>query len=91
MWGMGGFCNNEQFSIARADFKSTGVAASDLAHKEGTNTWHINYMELFACSTAVSSFGPKLRGTAIAAVTDSTYVEAVGLGSCGDHLTPFPC
>jgi len=74
--GMGGFCNNEQFSIAWADCKSSGVAASDLAPKEGTETWHINYMELFACFTTVSSFGPKLRGTAIVAVTDSTSVEA---------------
>ena len=76
MWGMGGFCRNEQFSIAWADCNSTGVADSDLAPTEGTNTWHINYMELFACFTAIAWFGPKLRGTAIVAVTDSTSVEA---------------
>jgi hypothetical protein len=76
MWGMGGFCGDEQFSIAWADCRPTKVAGSDLAPMEGTDTWHINYMELFACFTAVSSFGSKLRGTAIVSVTDSTSVEA---------------
>ena len=88
-WGIGGFFQGNFFSIPWSDF-SDGTRDMPDAPKEGTPTWHINYMETFAAFVALTRWGKYLRGCSLVCKTDSASAQKwVGSLTGPAHCIPL--
>jgi len=74
-WGIGGFFDGKYFSVPWEHYTS-GRHNNDVAPIPGSASWHINYMEAFACFIFLTRFGRFMRGYTVICHTDSTTVKA---------------
>lgn len=75
-WGMGGFLDGKWFSEKWSTLLSTPQLPS-FYPREGTATFHINYLELFAGYWFLKMWGESLRGLTIVCHTDNTVTESM--------------
>lgn len=75
-WGMGGFLDGRYFSEKWSTFLSN-TDCPTFYPKEGTPTFHINYLELFAGYWFLKLWGATLQGCTIVCHTDNTVTESM--------------
>ena len=75
-WGMGGFLDGEFFAVKWTELLSS-PGTKPFYPKPGTESWHINYMELFAGYWFIRKWGPKLTGMKLICWTDNSATEGM--------------
>ena len=75
-WGMGGFLDGKWYSEQWSTFLARRGAPA-FYPKEGTPSFHINYLELFAGYWFLKLWGESLRGFTVVCHTDNTATEGM--------------